>query len=300
MPTKKHTAVLINPSSAGGLSLKKWPAHRDALHQKGVRTSEYVSASEADFREHTRMLAKKFKRIAVVGGDSSLTIAGEELVAANYKGVLQFLPAGSVNDIILDLRENTAQNQSAYLGFLKTQSIQKNFIGQANFGIGVFVNRWVGKILHTLPFLRPLQNTVGVLCILVGHLFRRDVVSLSLGTKHKTYRGRYSLVLVSQIRHWAGGLLFAPEASYFKKAFQIVAVRRTPLLRFIKIIQAAKDGGHLHFNEVETFFAPELTIEAQKNIAVQIDGDILCVDGKIVKSQKFILGKKKSALRLTG
>ncbi|HRP69974.1 MAG TPA: diacylglycerol kinase family protein, partial [Turneriella sp.] len=133
-PISPFVAVLINPSSAGGLSLKRWAAYRDALHQKRVRTTEYISVSEADFRERTRMLAKKFKRIAVVGGDSSLTIAAEELVKVNYKGVLQFMPAGSVNDIVLDLRENTAQRQSAYLGFLKTQGKRKNFIGQANFG----------------------------------------------------------------------------------------------------------------------------------------------------------------------
>lgn len=300
MPAKKHIAVLINPSSAGGRTLALWPEIRRKLEADGHRITSHTSASEADFRTQICAFAKKFKVIAVCGGDSSLTIAAEELAAVKYAGELRFLPAGSVNDIVLDIREQSREKKSAvYLGQLTAGNAHKTFIGQANWGLGVVVNRWVGKTLHTLPFLRPLQNFIGTLSIIFAHLLHRERVHLTIRADRETFSGNYSVALVSQIRHWASGLLFAPEAAYLKPGFQIVTIRRCGLVRLIKIILAAKHAGHLQFPEVESRIAKEVEVISGTAIAVQIDGDILRGDRGEIRERLFSLKKRKSALSLT-
>jgi len=300
MPAKKHIAVLINPSSAGGRTLALWPEIRRKLEADGHRITSHTSASEADFRTQICAFAKKFKVIAVCGGDSSLTIAAEELAAVKYAGELRFLPAGSVNDIVLDIREQSREKKSAvYLGQLTAGNAHKTFIGQANWGLGVVVNRWVGKTLHALPFLRPLQNFIGTLSIILAHLLRRECAQLTIQADAHKRSGIFSVVLVSQIRHWASGLVFAPEASYLKPEFQVVTIRRCGLIRLIKIILAAKNGGHLHFPEVESNLAREIDIFSEQAIGVQIDGDILRGPKGEIHERRLSVTKRKSALGLT-
>lgn len=294
------TAVLINPHSAGGRTLALWPKIRAQLEADGQLITSHTSASEADFRTQTSQFAKKFRSIAICGGDSSLTIAAEELAAVKYTGELRFLPAGSVNDIVLDIREQSREKRRAvYLGQIMAGNAHKTFIGQANWGLGVVVNLWVGKTLQTLPILRPLQNFIGTLSIILAHLLRRECVQLTIQADAQQRSGIFSVVLVSQIRHWASGLVFAPEASYLKPEFQVVTIRRCGLMRLIKIILAAKNGGHLRFPEVESYAAREIEIFSEKAIGVQIDGDILRDRGKEIQHRSFVLKKKKSALSLT-
>lgn len=292
-PRKPSFAVIVNPTSAGGRSLGVWQALK-------LEVPYHISSSEQDFRAQVRKFAHHYKSIGICGGDSSLTIAAEELLAVKYPGELRFLPAGSVNDIILDIRENLEEKKAGvYLGSLQAGNTTKTFIGQANWGLGVVVNRWVGKTLHTLPFLRPLQNFIGTLSIIFAHLLRRETVRADITGGGTMLSGTYSVVLVTQIRHWASGLLFAPGANYFKPHFQVVTIRRCGLLRLIKIILSAKNGSHLAFPEVETFLAREVEVRLQNPAAVQIDGDILRDGTTELKYTGYRVKKIKSALRLT-
>lgn len=296
----KKIAVVINPTSGGGRTLKEWPRIEAELIATGHAVTGHISSSEADFRAKTRAFARRFSALGICGGDSSLTIAAEELAAAKFKGDLVFLPAGSVNDIVLDI--DASQKERAkrlYLGELSTAQQGKQFIGQANWGLGVVVNRWVGKVLTTLPALRRYQQTIGTLCIILAHLLRREKVMSTLQIGNRLLSGHFSIVLVTQLQHWASGLRFAPDANFYAPEFQVVTVRRTGLLKLIRIILAAKTGQHLNFREVEVSQAREVHLHFAKAAAVQIDGDILRFNGREVTGQKFRLSKLRTQIKLS-
>jgi len=296
----KKIAVVINPTSGGGRMLKEWPRIEAELIATGHAVTGHISSSEADFRAKTRAFARRFSALGICGGDSSLTIAAEELAAAKFRGELRFLPAGSVNDIVLDIA--AAQRESKKylcLGELATENFSKLFIGQANWGLGVVVNRWVGKVLKTLPALRRFQQTIGTLSIILAHLLRREKVMATLQIGNRLLSGHFSIVLVTQLQHWASGLRFAPDASFYAPEFQVVTVRRTGLLKLIRIILAAKTGQHLKFREVEVSQAREVHLHFAKAAAVQIDGDILRFSGREVTGHNFRLSKLRTQIKLS-
>ncbi len=296
----KKIAVVINPSSAGGKSLAVWPQYRQNLEAQGHTITQHISVSEADFREAVKHFAQKFRTIAICGGDSSLTIAAEELLGTRYRGDLLFLPGGSVNDIVLDIRAQQATaSKNIYLGEVSCVDDTKQFIGQANWGLGVVVNRWVGKTLRALPFLRPLQNLVGFFAIVFAHLLRREVVEADILADKIPVRGRWSIVIVSQIQFWASGLAFCPHASYHLPEFEILTVQRCGLFKLIRIILAAKSGRHVDFPEVAHRLARSVEIHLDKPQAVQIDGDILHGAAGEVKTSSYRLKKHKTMFRLS-
>lgn len=289
-PRKPPLAVIINPSSGGGKSLKAKLPENAARH---------VSASEEDFRSKVRQFAKKYKAIGVCGGDSSLTIAAEELQQIKFRGELVFLPAGSVNDFILEINERQKNKSPIYLAALATAGMEKRFIGQANWGLGVIVNRWVGKTLKAFPFLRPLQNLIGFLSIVLAHLMRREIVEATIETDGRKISGCYSIILVSQIVHWAGALKFCPKASYLRPEFEILLVRRCGLIKLIRIILAANKARHIEYPEVTSTLARTVVIRPKKPQSVQVDGDILRASNTELKSSEFSLKKLKSAITLS-
>lgn len=296
----KKLTVIINPTSGGGRTLSEWPRISSELLATGHKITQYISSSEADFREKTRMYARKSTALAICGGDSSLTIAAEELAAARYRGELVFLPAGSANDIVLDIDAVRGERAKAmFLGELTTKGHRKNFIGQANWGLGVIVNRWVGKVLATLPVLRPLQQTIGTLSIILAHILRRERVRATLHIGNRLLSGEFSIILVTQLKHWASGLRFAPDASYYVPQFQIVTVRRTGLLKLIRIILASKNGAHVTFPEVEIMQAQNVTLKCVKPTAAQIDGDILRAGGHELLKDEYQISKRQTAFRLS-
>jgi len=299
MPKAKKIAALINPASAGGRSLRLWPKFKANLFADNYAVEEYISTSEADFRRQARKIAREIDRVAVCGGDSSLTIAAEELLQARFKGELIFLPAGSVNDIQLDIAAQTASpRDSLYLGHLAAESHEKNFIGQANWGLGVVVNRWVGATLRTLPFLRPLQNFIGTLSIVFAHILRREFVDATIVADRHELSGRFSILLITQIRHWASGLLFAPQASYYAPKFDIIAIRRTGLVTLIRTILAAKRGAQLALPHVDRLSGKNITVRMKAPSAVQIDGDILRGQDREFVGREFVLKKRISKFHI--
>ncbi len=296
----KTIAVLINPSSAGGRSLAVWPQYLQKLEALGYAITQHVSVSEADFRETAKYFSRNFKTLAVCGGDSSLTIAAEELQEVGYRGALVFLPGGSANDIVLEIRaQKSAENKTIYLGELSSPEDAKTFIGQANWGLGVVVNRWVGNTLAALPFLRPLQNVIGTLCIIFAHLLRRELFDAEILADKTSQRGCWSVVIVSQIRFWASGLQFCPAASVHRPEFEIIAVRRCGLIRMLKIILAAKQGRHVDFPEVTRQLARSVELRVERAEAVQIDGDILRSATGEVKALRYTLKKTRTQFRLS-
>lgn len=296
---QKSIAVIVNPSSAGGKTLLRWPEFEQSLITAGFSVTKHFSTSESDFREAVRYFSRKFKMIGVCGGDSSLTIAAEELQEKKFRGELVFFPAGSVNDLVLAIGAHSLKPRSIFLGNLEGPADQKLFIGQANWGLGVVVNRWVGKILAALPFLRPVTGLIGFVCIVVAHVLHRELVEAEIIAGKSRSKDDYSIIIVSQISHWASGLNFCPGASYASPVFQVVTVKRCGLLRLIRIILAAKNGGHLAFDEVSQSEAATVTLHFAWPQAVQVDGDILRAAGAEVLAADYSLGKLKTGFTLS-
>lgn len=297
---KRKIAVLVNPHSAGGRALRIWPAYQERLIAEGYVISAHTSHSEADFRAQVRKFAGHFALIGVCGGDSSLTIAAEELLRAGFSGKLVFLPAGSANDIVLDIREQPpAPKQKLQLGELTAGQSKKIFIGQANWGLGVAVNRQVGALLDKWPWLRSFTSLCGFLAIVLTHMRRREVVHATIDLGKRKIIGAFSVILVTQIRHWASGLCFAPTADWYVPEFAVLTIRRCGIFRLLRIILAARTASHCDFPEVELHRAQQLRLVFTAPEPVQIDGDILHeAKGAECKNTAYVLKKKRSRFAL--
>ena len=296
--------VVVNPSSRGGTVYTVWPAILEELQARYSKIHYAFSSSENDFRKLVRQFIKLSPVIAVCGGDTSLTIAAQELQRENFSGELLFLPSGTHNDLIADIRLNNPNlTPQCELVVLHAESRETEtrleFIGQANWGMGAIVNYRVKRWLTRFPFLRSMTEFLGFIAIIVSHLRKDDVVSAKIKTDSQTLEGDFSIILVGQIYHWSGGLKFCPSALCNKGQLHVIAISRQGLWSFLKMVMSAKSERHLKRPEVKTLQTQTARFEFKSRVMIQIDGDVVQdARGAVLRFDEFTCSKIQTRFNL--
>ncbi|MCP4218905.1 MAG: hypothetical protein GY765_30005 [bacterium] len=168
MDTKKDklTAVLYNPSSGRGRSLKLKNKIQKLLSQGGGEYCFMVSRSEAHLKELAVKAVGNYGRIVAVGGDTTFNIIAEEILAIHSRSdssppALGMIGTGSANDIVRGLGTDNIETaclavRSGFtapmdVGTLQISRLTKDglhshhrlFLGTMSLGLGTTVNRYV-------------------------------------------------------------------------------------------------------------------------------------------------------------
>lgn len=265
--------LLVNPSSAGGKSLKLLPRIEAAL-----------DARRAVFRvEKTRSLehgvelalgaAELGEVPVVVSGDGLLGAVGGAM--AGSEAPLGLIPAGRGNDLARALGIPT-EPEPAVDAILegRTRVIDvgeangKRFLGIASIGFDSECNRLANEI-HWLR--GNLVYAYSMMRTLVG--WRSARFTIAAGEERKRLTGYFVAVANNSV--YGGGMWIAPEAEIDDGLFDVVAITEVGKLRFLSGLRDVLKGAHLDKDEVTTFRAPRLELDASRPFPVYADGDHL-------------------------
>ncbi|MES0488734.1 MAG: diacylglycerol kinase family protein [Leptospirales bacterium] len=281
----RSNIVLFNPSSGKGRSLKKKEHLSSALNKYSIEHEFIITKSEAHLRElvHTHADAKS---IIAVGGDSTITIAADEIIKGKHNVTLGLIPLGSSDDIALDYGITDLEKAVSVIHKAETRQtdigkITENgntvchFLGQANIGIGVAVNRYVANAVHKNRFLSKNQTLAGLAGMM--HAYKKHEVPVQAHIVHpeENMDGEFTSLLFSKIRYWASGLLYAPSAKPDDGDLHAVFIKSCPLLRLLRLTQLAANGRHVKQEETVTVSANKFRVRLNSPFQIQVDGDIL-------------------------
>lgn len=265
--------LLVNPTSAGGRSLKLLPRIEVAL-----------DARRAAFRvEKTRNLehgvelalaAVELSEVpVVVGGDGLLGAIGGALAGSEVP--LGLIPAGRGNDLARSLGIPT-EPEAAVEAILAGRSRRidvgeangKRFLGIASVGFDSECNR----LANETHFLRGnLVYAYSMPRTLIG--WRTARFTIAVGEERRRLSGYFVAVANNSV--YGGGMWIAPEAEIDDGLFDVVAIEEVGKLRFLRGLPRVLKGTHLDNEEVSVFRAPRLQIEASRPFPVYADGDHL-------------------------
>ena len=303
----KKIFILLNPSSAGGRTLKNKDKMEEALLRHHIPYEIKITESEEHLRLLVRELAPLAAGLVAAGGDSTLTIIAHELLANEIDLPVGVIPLGSSDDIALDWGAKNLDEAAALLagpsypvdaGAIYDRSngekiprLVHHFIGQCNAGIGVEINRNVARIFQKHPRLRPFQSLVGLYSMIQA--FSRHAVPIEVeikgnsGGEAQLWEGGVVSALFGKIRYWAGGKLYVPDASPDNGLLQMVLLKRASLAETVVVTLKSSKGNHLSLAKVETAGAKTFLLSAQKPFSLQLDGDIYpqefsCVEIKTI------------------
>lgn len=265
--------LLVNPSSAGGKSLKLLP-----------RVEAALDARRAVFRvERTRSLdhgAELALRAAelgevpvVVSGDGLMGVVGGAMAGAEVP--LGLIPTGRGNDLARALgipTEPEAAVDAILAGESRTIDVGEangmRFLGIASIGFDSECNRLANEIhwlRGNLVYAYSMPRT------LVG--WRSARFTIAVGEERKRLSGYFVAVANNSV--YGGGMWIAPEAKIDDGEFDVVAITEVGKLRFLTGLRDVLKGAHLDKPEVTVFRAPRLELDASRPFPVYADGDHL-------------------------
>ncbi len=285
MPNER-LLILFNPSAGMGTALKRKGALEEILGRHGIRYDLIVTRSEEHLRELTREKAHQYGTLVGAGGDSTFHIMVNEIVASGAAVKFGMIAVGSSNDIAQEFTVDSLGKACLALKKGRTKKTDLGvievgekpvcfFLGQANIGLGVFVNQYVAQRARRNPNLAAPQALMGTIGIL--RAYRKKMVPFHLVLESESVRseGEFVAVVISNVRYWATGKIINPEARIDDGRLDACLIRTCSFSRLARISWLANSGWHARAKEVEIFQAPRFKISSEMPFEIQSDGEII-------------------------
>ena len=264
-------ALLVNPSSGGGRSLKLLPRIEQALDQRRVV-----------FRvQRTRDLEHGADQAlgAIEAGEVPVVVSGDGLVGAiggamaGAETPMGIIPGGRGNDLarVLGIPEDPEGAVAALLDG-ETRRIDvgevngKRFLGIVSVGFDSEANR----VANETHFLRG--NLVYAFAA-IRTLIRWKPGRFTVRVDDERYRFTGYSVSVANNKAFGGGMFIAPDAELDDGEFDIVAVGEAGKLRSLASMPKVFKGTHIEEDWVRVFRARHLELSASHPYPVYADGE---------------------------
>jgi YegS/Rv2252/BmrU family lipid kinase len=266
-------ALLVNPSSGGGRSLKLLPKVEQALDER-----------RAVFRvQRTKGLEHGVRQAlgAIEAGEIPVVVSGDGLVGAiggamaGAETPLGIIPGGRGNDLarVLGIPEDPEQAVDMLLAG-ETRRIDvgevngKRFLGIVSVGFDSEANR----VANETQILRGnLVYAFAAIRTLLGWKPGRFTVRVD----DERYRFTGYSVSVANNKAFGGGMFIAPDAELDDGEFDIVAVGEVGKLRALASMPKVFKGTHIEEDGVRVFRARHLELTASRPYPVYADGEHL-------------------------
>ncbi|UNC90668.1 diacylglycerol/lipid kinase family protein [Candidatus Contubernalis alkaliaceticus] len=266
--------VIVNPAAGKGKVKKLWPDIESYLKkQKICFTYEFTRGLNHARELACRAMAKKIKKIIVVGGDGTIF----EVINGIDPGkvTLGIIPMGTGNDfartagIPQDWKKAcrvlaNGNEMPVDLGRIN----EYYFINLSGTGLDAMtvcdanrLKKYLGKISYVVGLLKQL------ICFKPIHI---EVLGRDL-----CYSARAWMVSVANGKYYGNGMMVAPRALLDDGLLDIIIVEELPRLEFLKVFPQVYKGTHLDHPKVRFFRERELEIKTQRPLPVHCDGEIL-------------------------
>jgi len=283
----QRTFVVVNPSSAGGATRRRWPRIAARLRTVVGRFDVAFTRQPLDATRLTReALQSRFRRIVAVGGDGTLNevvcgyFEADRPIAAD--AAVGILPCGTGKDFArtlgatdLDARLASLARASRLVdvGWARFTAhdgapTERLFVNEISFGcsgrvtkaISPIIKRASGALAFTLATLRTLLT------------YRDQPVSISLDAErardHTITNGAFC-----NGQFFGGGMRVAPAARIDDGELDVTLWSGYRLLDFVTKRQALLSGAHVAEPGTLTFRARRATVTSTAPVLVELDGE---------------------------
>jgi diacylglycerol kinase (ATP) len=297
--------ILLNPSAGGGRAGRNRERLEKMLRDQAIAYDLIVTESEKELQALSRKLAEKGRTIIGAGGDSTFHLIINEIMRAGGMAPFGMLGLGSSNDVTREFGLEPLEQAVAALKLGRTKTVDlgclkqgnkglRFFLGQANIGLGVAVNKYVDCLARRRPWLARRQTLAATLGIIWAYRKQQVPLDLAIQGEEGTVKGSYIVAVFSNMRYWATGKLIAPQARPDDGRMDACLIGKCSFQRLARINGLAKQGSHGRAGEVRFLQSKEFTITSGRAFNIQADGEII----SLVPGKPLLIQVKPRALRI--
>lgn len=307
---------IVNPTSKTGVGEKYWQRVQKVLDEKKIKYKVIFSKRTGHVEQIVRKLTSESKKdkihLIILGGDGTVNEAIQGIEDFK-KVVISYIPTGSSNDLARDMgiSRNPEEALEAVLkaekerymdmglvhydqAFLEGKEVEipdRRFMVGCGMGFDAAVceESMRSRFKNTLNKFKLGKLTY--LGIALKQLIQSEMIDgrIILDDKEEIPIKRMYFT-VAMVHHYeGGGFKFCPDAKDDDGLLDFCVAADASKLRVLRIIPTAFDGKHVRFKEIKMFRGKKATIEAEKPMWVQTDGEVKAQAKRITVSD---LGEK--------
>ncbi len=310
MKKKEQLALLFNPSSGKGRSIKQKNKLEGYLTSLGVAYDLTVTQSEDHLRRLAAEAVDRYQTIAAVGGDTTFNIVagailerrkGNREQSPSDSPTLAMIGTGSANDIVRGLgmehletacraiKEGRSRTMDAGRILIAGRPEPLYFLGTVSLGLGTTVNRYIEDYVRRRPRLsrvKPFDQTVPGLKA-IHHSFASGAVPMDArlqftaavpGGEEVERNISFSLLVFHNTPFYANGIKLGPSDGLFDGKLDCMLNNCRSFLNTLRVGLLVQRGKHAHREEVEQFQADHFQLSPPapgETFDIQVDGDII-------------------------
>lgn len=283
----KKYFFIVNPASGGGNKLSFLSEISHFCQNNNLKYEVEITKEPKHATELAKQAVKNFEVVVAVGGDGTVNEVVNGIVGT--RAVLGILPIGSGNDFSRQL--GYRKKLSDDLKILKNGRTREVDAGVVNneyyfingFGAG-FDGQVATKVKKYLPYVKGfLAYLLAVLSILPVYKFPRVRIELDNG---KIIDKEILLIATCIGTTYGGGFKIAPSAKLNDGLFTICLIDKLGRWYALRNIPKIMKGVHLGLPEVHTYTSKKISIQSEKELYSQIDGELLPLGKKFSASIK--------------
>jgi YegS/Rv2252/BmrU family lipid kinase len=266
-------ALLVNPSSAGGKTLKLLPRVEQALDERRIAFRVQKTKSLEHGVEQALNAVEAGEVPVVMSGDGLIGAIGGAMAGGDTP--LGIVPSGRGNDLARVL--GIPDDPESAVEILAAGNSRRIDVGEANGErfLGIVSVGFDSEANRRANETRFLRGSMVYAYALLRTLITWKPARFTVRVDNERSRFTGCSVSVANNRAFGGGMFIAPDAELDDGEFDIVVVGEMGKLRMVTSATKLFKGTHVEMDEVQVFRASHLELTASLPFPVYADGEHL-------------------------
>jgi diacylglycerol kinase (ATP) len=282
-----YARLIVNPTAGAGRTAKKWPHIKELLKIAGLRFEHDITEAPGHAIELAKSAVKKgYKLVVSVGGDGTINeIVNGIWATGDMKDIeLGIIGTGTGSDYIRTIGVSKFYQESCHhlMNPLK-KSVDLGmveFIGDGQSGKRVFANfaglGFDAEVVKATT--KKFKNLGGKPAYLLGLLstfatYKNRYIHLTMNGQSEDRK--VCTIVMSNGKYGGGSMMIAPEADPSDGLFDVLIIGDVSKPDLLWSLPRIYKGTHLTHPKVTLKRTKEITISADKKMAIQADGDLI-------------------------
>lgn len=261
-----HIAIVVNPFTKKRTTLNLLNQIIQELNSENISFSVFNQLWPSSF--------ETFSDIWIVGGNGTLNYFINH--HPNCLIPLSIFKGGTGNDFAWMLYGNISVKEQVR----KVLEAEPKYVDAAKMNDQIFINcvgiGFDGEILaSSMNSIRFIGGHIGYLLAVIKKIFLFKEYYFTISAPSKQWQQRLMLLMVTNSKRAGGGFYIAPDAKINDGKLNLIMIQQLSILKRLLYLPVIEKGKHLHLPFVVASEEEKITIKAEKELAVQIDGELL-------------------------
>lgn len=285
-------AFIVNPTAGNGKAYRMIPKIEKYLKDKNIKHKFFITK----YPGHGTILAREavkddFEIVVAVGGDGTVHEVINGIRDSDV--ALGIIPLGTGNDFARYFRiPKDVYKALEILLMKKTKFIDSAVINKyitcnnvTNIGIDADV------AVQVTRFKKFVSGILAYTLSLINVLFKYKPYNVKIDIDGKMIKRRIMLAAFGNCSFYGGGFKILPDANPDDGYLDVIIVNEISKFKLLFLLPMAIFGKHTSLKCVETYKAEKIHIDAEKELA-------LCVDGEVILSNTIVLNVKRNSVKI--